>query len=305
MKSQATILKENLEAMYDTADVTCGFNYWFNKLLGIMLGMFKYSGLPESLKRRELELNLLLTNHAVVFERKGKLVTTNTSITGYDSNYYPTEAVYSQPKLGSGRLMIGKDCEIIYNNYLMDNIFYLQSDGSMYTFIARYARQLADIESTASIYAVNMRASGFPTASTDTVIRSLKDFFTSLALGKRAVISDSSILQEFRTEALSQAVHDGINDWLTARDKILEQYMRDIGVKWNNQKRAQQSEEEVEADTQLLVIDTKAMLACRQEGIEKVNKMYGTNIAVELAPEFDREKYVGGNTNEIRSSEEE
>ena len=57
-------LTEIIQSMYDVADVENGYNYWFNKLLLRCLSIFKYDGLPDSLPQREIELNLILTNHA-------------------------------------------------------------------------------------------------------------------------------------------------------------------------------------------------------------------------------------------------
>ena len=55
----------------------------------------------------------------------------------------------------------------------------------------------------------------------------------------------------------------------------------------HNPKRAQVTESELESNDQLLLIAADDMLKARQEGIERVNKMYGTNIEVYLSEKFD------------------
>lgn len=280
---------KDIEQMYDVADVKNGFRYWFWKLLNICISMFDYEGLPPMLPAREIESNLILTNHCVVFQDdKNQLITASTNIYGFDVYYNPVEAIYSNPLLRYKKLSIGQNCEIVYNNNLKDNINYIPSDGSLKTFIYRYARMLADIESTISIYTVNARLTSYPVASNDKVASSIKSFFKQLKRGKNAIISDDAIIQEFRNIDINRShINDSLIDLLVARDKVLEMFYRDIGVKMYNSKRAQVTEEEVEANDQLLLISKDDMLKERVDGFNRVNDMFGTNITVKVNPRFD------------------
>ena len=128
MFSKKLRLKEIIRNMYDVADVENGYYYWFNKLLGFCLSIIKWEGLPDTIPARELELNLLLTDHAVIFEKDGELYTNPTSIFGNERSpyYYPTRAIYANPVLNTRDMTIGENCEIIYNSPLQDNIFYFE-----------------------------------------------------------------------------------------------------------------------------------------------------------------------------------
>ena len=282
-------LKEQLMNLYDVADVENGYNYWFNKLLCFCLGMFEYEGLPDTIPSREIELNLLLTGHCIIFEKDGELYTQPTSVYANEKSvyYFPTKATYANPVLGTQMLKIGDNAEIIYNDPLQDNIFYIPSDGGLRTFIGRYARQLADIESTLNIYTVNMRLTSYPTASSDVVKNSLERFFDKIALGRRGIVSDNAIIEQFRNVDISRSnIKDGITDILLARDKVLEMFFRDIGVRMYNPKKAQVNTEEIESNDQLLVISTKDMLKTRTSGFKTVNEHWGINIRVRLAEAF-------------------
>lgn len=281
-------LKENnIEKIYDVADVTSGYYFWFWKLLNFCMTIFEYKGLPETLPAREIESNLLLTGHDVVFEAGGDLITANTNIYGFDVYYNPTDAIFANPSLRTKKLSIGQNCEIIYNSSLKDNVLYIKSDSSMLTFIQRYARMLSDIESTIDIYMINSRLTSYPVASNDTVAKSIKLFFKKLKAGRTAVISDDAIIQEFRNVDVNRSsIKDGINDLLIARDKILEMFFRDIGVKMYNPKKAQVSEDELQINNQLLVISLDDMLKERKEGLERVNKLFGINASVDISENF-------------------
>ena len=146
-------------------------------------------------------------------------------------------------------------------------------------------RLLADIESTINIYTVNCRLTSYPVANDGSVKESLVQFFKNLAAGKRGIITDNSIIENFRNVDINRGtIKDGLNDLLIARDKILEEFYRDIGVKMHINKKAQMNEEEVSSDNQLLLISTDSMLKARREGIEMVNNMFGTDISVDINP---------------------
>lgn len=283
-------MRKYSDNMYDVSDVRIGFNYWFNKLLNVCLQMFDYQNLPAGISKRELELNLMITGHAVVIAKNnGELFTPLTSIAGVDEYYQPTWAVFANPVVRSSKkYIINEDCINIWNNSLQTSMWYLPLDGSMYTFIARYARELADMESSANIYTVNTRLTSIPVTDDNSVKESLKLFFRKLIQGKRAIVSDSTIVEKFRNIDINpKSSADGINDLLVARDKILEQFYRDIGIRMYNPKRAQVTESELECNDQLLLICHDDMLKCRQEGIERMNNMFGTSATVSLNPLFD------------------
>ena len=299
------IVKMNkyLKTMYDVSDVRRGYDYWYFKLLDLIMNMFEYRNLPAGISKRDLELNLLITGHATIIAKKdGTLFTPLTSLYGYDEYYQPTKAVFANPVvITSKEYTIGEDCTVVYNNSLQDSIFYVKADSGLNTFIQRYARQLADIESTINIYTVNSRLTSIPVSNDNAVMESLKSFFRNLSLGKRAIVSDSSIIENFRNVDINRTgIKDGVNDWLIARDKVLEQFYRDLGIRMTNQKKAQVNTDEVESNDQLLLISSDDMLKARNKGYEEANNMFGTSIEVRLNPLYNIKNVEGGNGNETQ-----
>ena len=280
-------IKELVNTMYDVADVASGYNYWFWKLTNICLDIFKYKNLPSSLPQREIEANLLLTGHCFVFPKNSELVTAVSTIYGFDKYYNPTKATYAQAVLGADSNMNISDYAIIYNSSLKDNVLNIPCDNSLLSFIKRYAKLLSDIESTIDIYVINMRLTSIPVATSDQTKGALRKFFDLLALGKREVVVDVPIIETFRNVDIAKApTSDNLTELLQARDKILEMFYRDIGVKFRNNKRGNMTVEEVESDTQVLLISLDDMLATRKEGVEDVNYKYGTNIDVYINDRF-------------------
>ena len=306
---KAALIKRQLKKMYDVADVPTSYKYWFYKLLGLTLTMFDYEGLPESLPAREIELQLQLTNHCVTFMKKGEIWTTETSLFEPDEYYQPRRFTYAQPVLGSGtKNLSDADVCIIYNNVLKDTIHGIDVDASLLTFISHYARQLADLSSTINIYTVNSRLTDYPIGKTDSVRQSIQNFFNQLAVGKRSIISDDDIiLNGFATAAAgTKRTADTLKDYIQCKDIILEQFFRDIGVKFRHPKAAQMSEEEVESDEQVLLISLDDMLKSRQEGIKRFNETYGLDVSVKINPKFDRpstiQEVTGNERDNIRNN---
>ena len=242
-------IKKMISSMYDVSNVENGYWFWFWKLYNIVIDIFSYENLPERITKEDIENSLILLGHATVFDRKGHLYSVFSRIYDFDYHYQPTKMVYANPRLVDAHIYtIGEDCEVIYNTSMKHRVWNLKVDSGLYTFIARYARQLADIEATLNIYTVNSRITSYPTADGDKMASSIKAFFDKIKLGQNAVIADDAIINRFRNVDINRSsIRDGVNDWLIARDKIFEQFLRDIGVRMNNPKKAQVNEEEIEA----------------------------------------------------------
>lgn len=301
-------LQGKINNIYDVADVADGFYYWFWKITNLLLQMFKWKGLPDSIPQREIELNLLMTGHAVIVRKdNGELFCPNTSIYGQDEYYQATHAIFANPVVESNEeYTIGKDCAIIYNSSLKESMWFIRSDNGMLSFIKRYARMLADIESTINIYTVNQRLTAVPVTEDQNVAQSIKAFFKKLIQGKREIITDNNLIESFRNVDIigKTTLKDGINDWLIARDKTLEQMFRELGVRMYQPKKAQVTESELESNDQVLLIALDDFDFARKEGAEMVNGLFGQKWSCEINPYFNiiqvsnNTQNKGGVTNE-------
>lgn len=292
---KAKSLSIDLKTMYNVSDVRIGYNYWFYKLLDYLLNMFEYDNVPETIPDREIEVNLLLTGHAVFFRDMGELICIPTQIYGFDKYYRPTKATYGNVDVKSKDLIFGKNAEVVFNNRIRGNILQMQGvDGGLLTMIQRYARQLADVESTTNIRVKNSRQTSFAVAKSQAMADQLKNLFNKVEVGEAEVLTDTPFLDAFQNvDIASKTDAEKVNDLLIAREKILATFFREIGVKFQQeQKKAQLTEDEVTADEQLLLINPLTMLNERIEGLKRVNDHFGTNIQVRINPAYDRREVV-------------
>lgn len=301
---KAKSLSIDLKTMYNVSDVRIGYNYWFYKLLDYLLNMFEYDNVPETIPDREIEVNLLLTGHAVFFRDMGELICIPTQIYGFDKYYRPTKATYGNVDVKSKDLIFGKNAEVVFNNRIRGNILQMQGvDGGLLTMIQRYARQLADVESTTNIRVKNSRQTSFAVAKSQAMADQLKNLFNKVEVGEAEVLTDTPFLDAFQNvDIASKTDAEKVNDLLIAREKILATFFREIGVKFQQeQKKAQLTEDEVTADEQLLLINPLTMLKERIEGLKRVNDHFGTNIKVRINPAYDRREVLTDDSSNERN----
>lgn len=286
--------------LYSVSSVPAGFRYWFLKLLNCMLSMLEYDNVPEGMTSRDLELCFLLQGYASPFETEEGIVSVPTSIYGYNANGTPTKAVYGNPLIPSKRLYFEgdkKNSVLMYNIQLHNNLFFTEVDGSFRPMLCRYARRLADIESTENIYTVKLRMGSAPVAGDDAVNASIKRWIRKIIIGNLDdTIADDAVLNSFRSVdvGLGAGNKETLMSIQAARDKILEQFFRELGVKTSNAKKAQITEEESSADEQLLLMSPSIILQERQKGLEDFNDFFKTDMSVRLNPLFNRENFIEG-----------
>ena len=128
-----------------------------------------------------------------------------------------------------------------------------------------------------------------PVTEDQNVAQSIKLFFKRLVQGKREIITDNNLIESFRNVDIIPKTtdKDGINDWLIARDKILEQMFRELGVRMYQPKKAQVTESELESNDQVLLIALDDFLKARKEGLEMVAKLFNVEWGVDISPKFD------------------
>jgi hypothetical protein len=263
--------------LYPVNEVKTGYQYYMHLLTEKALSLYKYTDLPESLPAEQIEMRLILQGYAVIFKhKKYGIVTCSGGVSGVDQYYLPTDFVYAQPALGSGNLKINKDCIIIWNT-TADKYNRI----GLLTLIQRYARMLADLDSSINIYTVNTRATKLNTAATQQTAKAVDNAMVKLQEGYVYTINTGSILDLYKTQDWNNSRSDTLQQLMDAKQQTMAAFLNEIGVKSITEKRERMVSEEVSADNQLLTINVIDMLNQRKEGIKLVNEMFGTAIKVD------------------------
>lgn len=268
--------------------------FWRDELFSRTMRLFKDQTDP--IPAKEIEVRLMLQGHCAIAPLKGELTAFFGTPNGI-SKYMDEKPFYNvHCPIYAANLKVGRDCEVIHNNILMNPLFDL---------IHHYAMILAHTEVTFIHTAVNARTpNGVPVAGTEKQKRSFMEFFGRLFNGKFGTVSDIGQLG-VQYVGVHTNVTQGVEELWNARQRILADFLSDIGIKSGIDKRSNSVADEVNADTPALLVNLNDMLDCRKEGFERVNRHYGTNWTVELNPDIDYVNMFTDPKVEIRGTENE
>ena len=268
--------------MYPVNAVNRGFAYWRRHLLERCFGTFVYDGLPESLPEIEVEKRVLFGFAPIFKHPKFGLITAWATVTGVNHFNRPTTCTWSQANCGSGTLTIGKDCAIIYND-TSDETSEYQNPRGLTELIDRFARQLADVDSSINIMTVSARKTAWAVAKSPDVAKSVKAAYGRQRAGDFDVVMDEGLYDFFKVypETTSARVMS-TNDLIALKEHLIRDFMSQIGIKTAERKAERMLTDEVAADDAMLDANLADMLKARQRGVERVNKLFGTNISVRL-----------------------
>ena len=249
--------------------------------LARLQSMFIYEGLPDTIPQKWLE-NYLLVNGSCVWVKNGEdLVVTRAGIGGKPDVYYiPTECIVANPYMNQtdGNRIYTRDVDCV----LMVNDTYAQG---LLPLLKKYCSMLVENEITMSIADIMSRATIILSAADDNTKNSAELFIKHLLEGKLDVIGESPFLVGNQDRALT--VNKLSNSAAILTDLIeYQQYIKaglynELGLQSNyNMKRESINAGESQLNEDMLHPLIDNMLTERQQALEKVNVMFGTNITV-------------------------
>ena len=249
--------------------------------LARLQSMFIYEGLPDTIPQKWLE-NYLLVNGSCVWVKNGEdLVVTRAGVGGKPDVYYiPTECVVANPYMNQtdGNRTYTRDVDCV----LMVNDTYAQG---LLPLLKKYCSMLVENEITMTIGDIMARASFILSAADDNTKESAELFIKHLLEGRLDVIGETPFLIGNQDRALT--VNQLSNSAAILTDLIeYQQYIKaglynELGLQSNyNMKRESINAGESQLNEDMLHPLIDNMLTERQQALEKVNAMFGTNITV-------------------------
>ena len=248
------------------------------------LSMFEWEGLPESLPGVELEKLLQLNGFAVIAKYQGDLYAFDAGFKGQNAYNRPTHAIISNPALNfNATLELDKDCVLIKNDDMQQGLTKVYD---------KYGQLLIENEITMLINDYNKRIPFTISASDDSTIASAKSYLQKIIEGSIGVIGENKLFKSLNiNQASTTSVTDfadlyGYQQFLTAELNNL------IGLATNNNmKRERLTTNEIEVNKNASYPFTDNMLKNRKTAVDKINKLFDTDIKVEYSS-------IWGSTNE-------
>lgn len=246
-----------------------------SQMLEKSIKMFKYNNLPDTIDTKDLELQLQCGGYAIWTEADGKLYTFRGGLGGTPNPYYlPTIAIVANPALNFNKsLKIDEECVVMLNDYLYQGLMPLFN---------KYGSLLTEAEISMKFALLNARVPALIEADNDSTADSAEKFFDKIELGEEfGVISSKEFFDGIRSHDFYKENY--IKDIIESIQYIKGSWYNEIGLNAAfNMKREAINEAEATLNEDILYPTIDNMLECRRKGLEKVNKMYGTNITVEL-----------------------
>lgn len=178
----------------------------------------------------------------------------------------------------TGERTIDKDIVVIDNNSLRNSIMPL---------IHHYAILLGHTDVTLADLMVNARdCGGIPVVTTEKQKKSVEEYQGKIFNGQYGVVTDR-LNAGLQLLGADRKTGQDVMNVFEIREKLLKSFYSAIGVRSAFEKRNNTVQAEVEADTSLLQLNISDMINSRQEGVDKVNKLFGTNWSVHIAKEID------------------
>lgn len=235
--------------------------------------IFKYENLPKTIPVKDLETQLQVGGFAIWKEVKGDLYTFIGGLGGELNPYYlPTIAVIANPALRyNASLKIDEECVVMLNDH------YYQGLMPMFN---KYGSLITEAEISLKFAVLNARVPALVQADNDGTYKSAQEFFKKVVEGKEyGIISSNEFFDGVKSQDFYKVPY--IKDLIESIQYIKGSWYNEIGLNATfNMKREAINEAESNIDDDILYPTIDTMLECRQQALEKVNAMFGTNIKV-------------------------
>lgn len=263
--------------------------YYYKMLLNRVINMFTWGNLPDTIDEQVMNFWLFATGRVVFTEFNGKLYALNGNYGGYPNEYYlPTEFVIANPILGSKNVKLDVDGVAMFNSDT-DKYPTQTMTGGLYPILTLTANMLADCVVTISSALKNGRVQTAFLCKDDTVRTAGEKVLTKLYNGDPAVMIDDTILNCITPIKMADnaSVATILQQTVETYQFWLANFYNSIGVNANfNMKRERLNTAEVNINDSALFVNVVNMLNNRQQALGKINKMFGTNITVEISEEW-------------------
>lgn len=249
--------------------------------------MFKYHNLPETIPEKILEKFLQKNGFACFAKYENDLYIFYGGLGGEPDVYYrPTICTVANPALNfSADLEIDKDCVIVDNDSYRLGLIPI---------IEKYSAMLVENDISTFLATVNTRITTIFAGGDDNTKNSAEEYLRNIFAGKLGVIADNTFLNSLSINPASRTKDNALTDLITQNQYLKACLLNEIGLNANTQlKKERLVTAEIENNTDCLYPFIDDMLECRRIGVEKVNKMFGTSIEVELNSSWDYRAYNG------------
>lgn len=254
-----------------------------SQMLNKTITIFKYGNLPETITDKDIEIITQVNGYSIWKEVDGKLYVFYGSLGGEPNPYYlPTLAIIANPALRyNASLKIDEECVVMLNDYLYTGLMPLFN---------KYGSLLTEAEVSLKYAIINARVPALLQSDNDNTYKSAKEFFDKIEKGDGyGIIASKEFFDGIKSQDFYKQPY--IKDLIESIQYIKGSWYNEIGLNAQfNMKREAINSAESTLNEDILYPAVDVMLQCRKKAVEKINKMFGTNITVELNSVWEQNK---------------
>lgn len=258
-------------------DKDTAVNHYIDNYLTKTQSMFVYENLPVTIPQGELEHLLQTNGNCFVAMVDGNLYALYGS-TGGDPDVYnrPTQYIVANPALKLNKVYeIGKDGVLFKNDYYMNGLLPL---------IGKFAVLLTDSNITLNTATILSRITMLISASDDKTKQSADAFMQKILDGDFSVIGESAFFNGVKLQNTQASNSQQLTQFVEVIQYYKANLLNELGLNANyNMKRERLNRSEVSMNIDVLLPFVDNMLYERQQAVEAINAMFGTEITVDLS----------------------
>ena len=276
------------------------YRFYFDFILRLLYRVFIFENIPKTVSETFLKL-ILFTQGKICFmegekidESSKELLALNCSRADAPDVYYiPRKALITNPRLKKSYMLTpGEDCEIVYLSEA-DKYNLSEINGGLYLLIERTAVMLADNDISINISQKNTRLTNLVSGDTQNTVDSIRAVICAMYEGDPTIVVKSSLIDKLQGIPILNNTSNNQNlvQLIEVQQYILSHFFEQIGICTHDQmKRERLVTAEINDNIDLAFLNIDDILISLQEGLDRVNTMFGTNIQVHLNPIIERQK---------------
>lgn len=274
-------------AVNEIMDKSKAISHFLIGMLNKTNNIFEYTGLPETLKSKFLELYLQTGGNCFVTEVEGNLYTFQGGLGGEPDVYYqPTIYTVANPALKFNKnLKINEEGVLCRNDTLM---------LGLKPVLLKYGGLIVENLISFRVAAINTRIQTIIDATDDSAYSSAQEYLRKIENGDLSVIASDDLFSKIHVNPASS--HDRcIVDLIELNQYLLSQLYAEIGIADNyNMKRERLTSDEAQMIKDKPAVSLENMFEERCMFCDAINKMYGTNIKVNINERWDASEDTEG-----------
>lgn len=252
-------------------------------LTNVMLTMFEYKNLPETIPQWLLETILITEGTAGITEFNGELYTGTGGFCGNVKNFMQAEYQITNVGIGSKQGKIGETFAVGFNNSIFAPDFFIMKTASV----------LTEIDVSERCNVLFSRFLRIPRVSDTKEKTAIENAVKAISDGRFETVISNNIIDdvltgEYKNEKFLDLVDvkdvDKLQYLNQYRDNIIKRFFQIYGQGMQTtSKLAQQTTDELHGNDAVSLIIPYDKLKCRKKMCDNVNNIFGTNITVDFS----------------------